>query len=90
MKRVLLWLIAGTRGGKTRALIIKALHEKPLNPNQLAEKLNLDYKTIRHHLEVLLDNGIIVSQGEGYGAIYFLTEKMEENFDLFLEILGKA
>ncbi|MDI9644837.1 MAG: ArsR family transcriptional regulator, partial [Candidatus Verstraetearchaeota archaeon] len=33
------WLIAGTRGGETRAKIIEALREQPRNANQLANLL---------------------------------------------------
>ncbi|HIE30965.1 MAG TPA: ArsR family transcriptional regulator, partial [Methanosarcinales archaeon] len=35
MKRMLWWLIAGTKGGVNRARIIKILHERPYNANQL-------------------------------------------------------
>lgn len=89
MKRILWWLIAGTKGGVTRARIIEALSRKPYNANQLSEELGLDYKTIRHHVAVLLDNNIITSAGGGYGAMYFLTEEMERNYSLFLEIRDK-
>jgi DNA-binding transcriptional ArsR family regulator len=83
------WLIAGTRGGLTRAKIIIALKETPQNANQLATSLKLDYRTIRHHLEVLEKNKLIVSAGEGYGTTYFLSPVMEENYALFEEILKK-
>jgi len=83
------WLIAGTRGGLTRAKIIKALKETPQNANQLARLLKMDYRTIRHHLEVLEKNKIITSVGEGYGTTYFLSPAMEENYALFEEILKK-
>ncbi len=90
MKRILWWLIAGTKGGKTRAKIIGALAKTPANANQLTEQLGYDYKTIRHHLEVLLDNKIIIQEGDKYGAVYFLTDEMEKNLDLFTEISNKA
>jgi len=83
---VLGWLIAGTRGGITRAQIIRALKELPQNANQLANLLEMDYRTIRHHLEVLEKNKIIVSAGDRYGLTYFLSEEMEENYALFEEI----
>ncbi|MBX5321305.1 MAG: winged helix-turn-helix domain-containing protein [Candidatus Bathyarchaeia archaeon] len=89
LKYLLGWLIAGTRGGLTRAKIIIALKETPQNANQLATNLKLDYRTIRHHLEVLEKNKIIVSAGEGYGTTYFLSPIMEENYALFEEILKK-
>ncbi|MGQ9543519.1 MAG: ArsR/SmtB family transcription factor [Candidatus Bathyarchaeia archaeon] len=89
LKYLLGWLIAGTRGGLTRAKIIIALKETPQNANQLATSLKLDYRTIRHHLEVLEKNKLIVSAGEGYGTTYFLSPVMEENYALFEEILKK-
>ena len=89
LKYLLGWLIAGTRGGLTRAKIIKVLKENPQNANQLANLLGMDYRTIRHHLEVLEKNKIITSMGEGYGTTYFLSQVMEENYALFEEILNK-
>ena len=89
LKYLLGWLIAGTRGGPTRAKIIEALKETPQNANQLATLLKMDYKTMRHHLEVLEKNKIITSIGDRYGATYFLTQTMEENYAMFEEIMKK-
>ena len=89
LKYLLGWLIAGTRGGLTRAKIIRILRETPQNANQLASQLDMDYRTIRHHLDVLRKNRIITSMGEGYGMTYFLSPMMEENYALFEEIVDK-
>ena len=89
LKYLLRWLIAGTRGGVTRAQIIKTIRENPQNANQLANHLKLDYKTVRYHLEVLEKNRIITTVGDKYGAIYFLTQTMEDNYSLFEEIMNK-
>ena len=89
LKYLLGWLIAGTRGGPTRAKMILALKETPQNPNQLATLLKMDYKTMRHHLEVLEKNKIITSVGDRYGATYFLSQTMEDNYSLFEEIVNK-
>ncbi|HVO85774.1 MAG TPA: winged helix-turn-helix domain-containing protein [Candidatus Eisenbacteria bacterium] len=88
-KYLLGWLIAGTRGGLSRAKIIQALNETPQNANQLANLLSMDYRTIRHHLQVLEKNRIITSAGEGYGITYFLSPAMEENYAQFEEIMKK-
>lgn len=88
-KYLLGWLIAGTRGGATRAKIIEILKETPQNANQLANQLKMDYRTIRHHLEVLEKNKLIITVGEGYGVTYFLSATMEENYTLFEEILNR-
>jgi DNA-binding transcriptional ArsR family regulator len=86
MKKFLWGLLAGTKGGLNRARIIDELRNRPYNVNQLAEKLGLDYKTVRHHIEVLEKNEIVTSTGERYGTLYFLSDKMEENYDSFLII----
>ena len=89
VKYLLGWLIAGTRGGPTRAKIIEVLKESPQNANQLATTLKMDYKTMRHHLEVLEKNRMITSVGDRYGATYFLSQTLEENYTLFEEIKKK-
>ena len=89
MNRLLWWLLAGTRGGANRARIIMTLSERPDNANQLAETLGLDYKTVRHHLDILLKHGVIVTQGDGYGRMFFLSRDMEANYDEFNEIWAR-
>lgn len=89
LKYLLGWLIAGSRGGISRAQILQALKASPQNANQLATLLRMDYRTIRHHLQVLEKNGIITSMGNRYGVTYFLSPLMEANYELFEEILGK-
>ena len=89
LKYLLGWLIAGSRGGVTRAKIIETLKETPQNANQLANTLKLDYRTIRHHLKLLQKNRLITSTGDGYGNTYFLSVDLEENYGLFEEILNK-
>jgi DNA-binding transcriptional ArsR family regulator len=89
LKYLLGWLIAGTRGGASRAQIIRTLNESPQNANQLANALKLDYRTIRHHLDVLQKNGVITSAGDRYGTTYFLSPVMEENYAVFEEILNR-
>ena len=47
-------MVGGTRGGLNRARIINVLSDSPMNAHQLSQELELDYSTIRHHLEVKL------------------------------------
>ncbi len=79
-RKLLCYLIEGTRGGKTRALILKHLAGKSYNANQLATLLNMDYKTIRHHLDVLIKNGIIGKINDGYSDLYFITLSEYNNY----------
>jgi DNA-binding transcriptional ArsR family regulator len=90
MRRVIWWLIVGTKGGVNRARIIRALKEQPYNANQLTEVLGLDYKTVRHHLKLLMDNKIITTVGERYGTVYFLSPEMEEEYEVFKDFLDKV
>jgi DNA-binding transcriptional ArsR family regulator len=89
LKYLLGWLITGTRGGPTRAKILEALKDKPQNANQFAVLLGMDYKTMRHHLDVLEKNRLIRSVGDRYGVTYFLSHVMEDNYSLFEEIKNK-
>ena len=89
IKQLLGWLITGTKGGKTRAQIIKSVKSNPKNANQLATQLKVDYKTIRHHLTILEKNKLIVPVGEHYSTVYFLSQPMEENYGVFEEITNK-
>ncbi|MDX1610876.1 MAG: transcriptional regulator [Candidatus Thermoplasmatota archaeon] len=90
LKRVLWYLLGGTRGGPTRARILLALRERPRNTNQLAEDLDLDYKTVQHHLKVLRENRVLMRGGDGYGAIFLPSPEMDESWELFEEITAKV
>ena len=87
MKNLLWYLIAGTKGGETRGRIIELLGKKPSNANKIAEILKLDYKTVRHHIEILEKNNIVTAINKGeYGAVYFISEIMKANIEIFDEI----
>jgi predicted ArsR family transcriptional regulator len=86
MEKALWYLIAGTRGGANRARIIRLLNERPRNANQLADELDVDYNTVRHHLDKLADHDVIESGGGDYGTLYFLTDRFERNRETFEEI----
>ncbi|MGQ9514495.1 MAG: ArsR/SmtB family transcription factor [Thermoproteota archaeon] len=89
IQRLLWWLLVGTRGGPTRAKIIHSLEKNPQNANQLAQTLGLDYKTIRHHLQILVDNRFLVTVGEGYAKVYFPSPVLESCRETFMEIWKK-
>ncbi len=87
LRQVLWYLIAGTRGGVNRARIIEALRERPYNANQLSEVLGLDYRTVRHHLDLLQKNGLLTRPtGDAYASPYFLSAHLEGNYGIFEEI----
>lgn len=88
LRGTLWYLLGGTRGGPLRIRILEVLRERPLNTNQLAERLDVDYKTAQHHLEVLEENGVVEPSGDEYGAVFLPTATMGESWDLFEEIVG--
>ncbi|MXR40227.1 ArsR family transcriptional regulator [Halobaculum sp. WSA2] len=86
MEAVLWQVLAGTRGGPNRARILKALDERPRNANQLATELDLAYKTVRHHLDVLSRNDVVRNSGSDYGAVYLPTDRARDHWDTVEEI----
>jgi len=90
LRRLLWYLLGGTRGGPNRAEIIKTLQNRPCNANQLAETLRVDYKTIQHHIRILEENGLVSLANKGsYGAVLFLTSTMEEAIPILDEIWSR-
>ena len=89
VKRLLWWLLSGSAGGFNRGRILEVLFEQPRNANELSTVLNLDYKTIRHHIKVLEKNNLLTHTGSGYGTMYFPSDLLENNVEFFNEIWGK-
>jgi DNA-binding transcriptional ArsR family regulator len=87
MEGVLWYLLASSRGGPTRVRILRALDDRPRNANQLATELDFDYTTIRHHLDVLLDNNIVERTDNDYAAVYLFTDQIKSHWDIVEEIL---
>ena len=82
-----LWqVLGGTRGGPNRRRIVLALHERPQNANELATALGLDYKTVRHHLDVLEEKHLVHSSGDEYGAVYRPTTRLHHYWETVEEI----
>lgn len=74
MKRLLFWLLEGTRGGPTRIQLLSILVKKPMNLRQLSIAAGLDYKTVEHHVQLLMKNSVLECSGNGYGQVYFVTD----------------
>jgi DNA-binding transcriptional ArsR family regulator len=88
-RRLLLYVFTATRGGYTRIQIIRILSEKPMNTNQLATELGLDYKAIQHHIGVLEKNNLITKIGAKYGATLSLSNYLEANILALDEVVTK-
>ncbi len=86
-KQLLLYLFAFSRGAEMRYRLVMTLVERPMNANQLAKELGIDYKAVEHHLRILLQNGILQTPAAGsYGAPYFLSQVGEAYLGYLKEI----
>jgi DNA-binding transcriptional ArsR family regulator len=86
METVLWQVLAATRGGPNRARILRLLDERPRNANRLADDLDLAYNTVRHHLDVLEENGLVTSSDQQYGAVYLPSDRTRHYWDTVEEI----
>ncbi len=84
--QVLYWLIANSVGGANRVKILDELFRKPQNANELSENCSIEYKTIRYHLKVLLENDFVDVAGSGYGKTYFISKRLIEHKEYFEKI----
>ena len=89
-ERLLWWLFAGSAGARTRAIVLSAVREEPRNAQQLSEALKLDYTTVRHHLKVMEQNRLVVTEGNSYGKLYFVSDSMEAHWQALQSILERA
>ncbi len=89
MEKALWYLLTATRGGANRARIIDALSERPMNANELAQELDVGYKTIRHHVELLEEHDVVESGDESYAKLYFLTDRFDNYRDTFEQIVAQ-
>lgn len=87
MEESLWYLLAGTRGSENRARIVRALDARPRNANRLAEALDIDYNTVRHHLDTLREHEVVVRNDDGYGAVYRLTDEFESHREIYERVL---
>ena len=86
-------VFAGTRGGQNRIHMVRLLRERPYNAHQLCRELNVDYRTILHHIKVLMENQFISCDEKRYGEMYFLTDFFETQigeFDCIVNKLGNS
>ena len=88
-KMILWFIVSGTRGGINRAKILSLLKDTPMNANKIATSLNLDHKTITHHVKILSKNELVIKAQKDYGAEYQLTKIMKENLNVLEEIMKK-
>ena len=79
-------LLMGRKGGKTTLKILDELLARPCNANQLSNKLNVDYNTIRFHLKILLEHKYVEKISFGNTYIIHPSDKLIKRYDEYLII----
>jgi DNA-binding transcriptional ArsR family regulator len=88
--KMILWLfVAGTRGGANRARILNLVKDTPMNAHKISKSLDLDHKTVAHHLKILSKNDLVEKSEKTYGAEYQLSQIMNKNQNVLEEIMEK-
>ncbi|MBU0586417.1 winged helix-turn-helix domain-containing protein [Candidatus Micrarchaeota archaeon] len=88
MKRLLFWLLEGSKGGPTRIALLRLLFKKPMNMRRLSLAAKLDYKTTEHHVELMRKNSILECAGNGYGKVYFISEIVSDEKEFRILMKG--
>jgi predicted transcriptional regulator len=90
--RALKYSFTVSRGGIMRARILLLLLRQPSNPLVIAKALSIDYKTAAHHLEKLLQQNLVVKNGNAYGATYAptFTPSQHEAFIRLTREMGES
>ena len=92
LRNILLWLLVGSKGGKTRVRILTLIKERPANVHQISKELGLNYRTVKYHLELMLEHGVVEKVGDDYGAIYLPSREVEEGWgeiEKIIEVNGR-
>jgi len=58
-----------------RVLILYLLGSRPLNVTELTTALDVPQSTVSHHLKVLRDRGLVLTEREGTAVYYSLADK---------------
>ncbi len=85
-RRLLWFLLGGSRGGENRAKILSAIKSRPSNLNQLAKLIDVDYISVQHHMLVLQKNNLVLSAGQRYGVVYSIHPYLDYHFQVFERI----
>ena len=89
--KMMFWSVfAGSKSCINRVKIVLKIKQTPLNTNQLAHDLGLDYKVVERHLQILEDHKLVTKIGNKYGITYFLSPLLESNLNLFDEVADKS
>jgi ArsR family transcriptional regulator len=74
----------------TRRAILELLKNKDLTAGEIADKFNISWPSISHHLELLKRAGLVVSMKEGQYVFYSInTTVMDEMMKWLIQLKSK-
>jgi DNA-binding transcriptional ArsR family regulator len=74
----------------TRREILKLLQEKDLTAGEIAEKFNISFPSISHHLDLLKQAKLVLAEKEGQYVYYSLnTTVVDEILKWFMQFKSK-
>ena len=77
----LMTIILGRDGGKNTIKILDELLKEPQNAHQLSKKLDLNYNTILHHIEIITEYDYITMNTLKKKTFYYPSNKLINNID---------
>ncbi|MDA8054069.1 MAG: ArsR family transcriptional regulator [Thermoplasmatales archaeon] len=87
IRRLFQYLFLYSRGGALRSRIVLILRERPRNKNELSNMLGVNYRTVEHHLSVLLKNKVVDGDFRKYNSLFYLNGRMSGYIEESLETL---
>lgn len=84
------WLLVESRGGPVRSKILLMLKQRPTNINRLAKELDMDYKAVKRHLDLLEKNGLVRRLGIKYGDVYFIDDNAYRHWDELYSLIKES
>ncbi len=79
-------LILGRKGGRTTVKIIDEILRHPYNASQLSKELDLDYKTVKYHIYLVLKSEVVVENEMQYGTLFYPSQKLINNLSEYEQI----
>jgi predicted transcriptional regulator len=79
-------MLMSSNGGKTRIRIIDAIILMPSNANQLSKRLNLDYKTITYHLDIICNHRYATKEKFDKQTFYYPSDRLIKRLDEYILI----
>lgn len=62
---------------ETRLAVVQQLMERPKNVGEINENLHLEQSLLSHHLKVLREAGLVLSERDGKTVVYRLAPQVE-------------